>query len=293
MIFYNIEEDLSCYCYDNSDKPIIEVRKIESGESDEITFSANEIIFIISGKIYFTLRDCPDSKLQKGQLVFMSTGDLLRYKAVTNCKLLILRLTGSINLCHMYSIEKLFNEMKTDESPKRPFALDINARLQHFVDSLVETWEDGLKCRYYFLAEITKALTMLRAYYPKEELYRFFYPVLSPDTAFSEYVRMHHLKYRTVKELADSMNMSPQQFSRRFTNIFKHPPYEWMQQERARLIYGEICTSDKPFKKIADDFGFTVHANFIRFCRTAFGTIPSEIRKKEQGKSLKSCLIKK
>ena len=293
MKIYNVEEHLNCICYDNGDKPFVEVRRIERNGKRKVMLSANEIVFIMKGRLECTLRNSPDKELQKGQFIFLSAGQQIQYNALTDSLLLILRLTASIHLCHMYSIEKLYSEMNGVEKPESLFALDINARLQRFAEGLTETWEDGLKCRYYFLAEITKALTMIRVYYSKEDLCRFFFPVLSPDTAFAEYVQLHHLQYRNVKELAKSMNMTPQQFSRRFTGIFKQPPYEWMLQERARLIYSEICVSDKPFKEIANDFGFSLQENFIRFCRTSFGAIPSVIRKKERDKRADNCLYKK
>ena len=284
MKIYNIEEHFSCYCYDNSELPLVEVLNIERGEIREFVFSSNEIIFILKGKMDFNLYKNPGGEIQKGQFAFMPAGDQLNCKALADSKLLVLRLNNGTHLCHNYGIEQLYKEVKGVKKPKRLYTLEINKRLQHFVEGLVEMYEDGLKCRYFFMAELTRALTIIRSYYTKQALCSFFFPILSPNTAFSEYVRTNHFKYRTVTELATSMNMRPQQFSRRFNEIFKQPPYEWMQQERARLIYSEICISNRPFKDIATSFGFSIQANFIRFCRTFFGATPNEIRKKDREK---------
>jgi AraC-like DNA-binding protein len=280
MKIYNIEEHLACQCYDNRERPLVEVRHFKRGETGVTFFSSNEFIFMLEGKMAAKLRDNPGGELRKGQFAFFPASDELRYKAFAKSTVLVLRLTASIRLCHTFSIEQLFKYMDTTEKPKDIFAMEINPRLQHFADGLVNTWEDGLRCRYFLQAEISKLLTMIRAYYPKEDLCRFFYPVLSPDTAFSEFVRMHHLKYRTVNELAAAYNMTAQQFSRRFTGIFGEAPYEWMQREKARLIYGEICMSDRSFKDIADEYGFDIQTHFNRFCKKELGRTPGEIRKK-------------
>ena len=103
--------------------------------------------------------------------------------------------------------------------------------------------------------------------------------MLSPDSTFSEFVRTNHIRYKTVHELATAMNITAQQFTRRFTTIFGQAPYEWMQQQKAQVIYGEILHGNKPLKEIAADYGFTDQANFNRFCRTFFETTPGRIRK--------------
>jgi len=73
--------------------------------------------------------------------------------------------------------------------------------------------------------------------------------------------------------------MTPQQFTRRFNTIFGQTPYEWMQKEKAKLIYGEICCTNKSLKEIADEYGFTDKANFNRFCKTFYERTPGDIRK--------------
>ena len=291
MTISNIEEHFNCYCYDSGklQKPLVDVWNLKRSQEKEFTSSTNEIIFVVKGNINFTLLSIYKSrKIEKGHFIFLPAGGKVRCKAFASSQMLLMRLTDSINLCNMYSIEQLYSEMNNIEKPEGIFALNVNPRLQHFVEGLVHTWNDGLKCRNLFIADITKILTIIRHYYSKEELCWFFYSVLSPNTAFSKYVRMHHLKFRNVKDIAKSMNMSSQQFSRRFVSVFNQPPFEWMQQEKARLIYNEICTSEKPYKEIASDFGFSLQENFIRFCRTVFGAIPSDIRKRVREKGGKS-----
>jgi AraC-like DNA-binding protein len=170
--------------------------------------------------------------------------------------------------------------VKIVEKPESLTVLDFNVRMWHFANGLVCTWEDGLRCRFYLQAKINELLLLIRLYYSEEQLGRFFYFILKSDTVFWDFVQTNYLHYSTVGKLAEAMNLTPQQFTRRFNSVFGQAPYGWMQREKARLIYGEICRSDKPIKEIASNFGFPIPANFNRFCKTAFGMNPGAIRKK-------------
>ena len=281
MKIYNTEEHRLCYCYDKDEKPMIEVRKIKNMAMGELTFSCNEIAFIIEGKLSLSLRNNPGEEVHRGQIIFLPAGDKLHYRALTKVRLLIFRLKSNIHMCNSFSLERLYDIMGGQKKPESFTPLEMNVRMQHFVQGVIDTLEDGLQCRIYFQSNITTLLIMLRIYYSSEQLCRFFSPILSRDTMFSEQVRANYLKCHTVNSLAATMNMTSQQFARRFKIVFGQPPHEWMQQEKARLIYGEICKGNKPFKEIAHSYGFTAQANFNRFCQTAFAMSPGEIRKKK------------
>ena len=280
MKIYNQEEHLACYCYDNSEKPMIEVKKIKKTAKGEIAFSCNEIVFIMEGQIHFSLRNSQlEGEFYTGQILFMPAGGKLQYKTLARSNLLIFRLEDSLNLCYNFSLERLHNLITEKGKSEGLVPLAINIRLQHFAHGITEMLGDGVKCRVFLQSSITTLLIMIRVYYSPEELCRFFSPILSSDTLFSEQVRMNHLKYRTVNDLATAMNMTSQQFTRRFNSVFGQSPHEWMQQEKSRLIYGEICNSNMPFKEIANRYGFTVQANFNRFCQLMFSMSPGDIRK--------------
>ena len=280
MKIYDVEKHTSCYCYDRKEAYIVDLMEIEHDKISEISLSANEIVFIMAGKLSVSLLNNQSRELRKGYIVFLPAGDILHYKAIKKSLLLFLRLSDSVNLCYNFSAEQLYNEMKGRENPEGLYPLKANIRLMHFANGLINSWSDGFRCRSYFKAEISKLLTMLPIYYSKKELYHFYYPVLSPDAAFTEYIRINHLKYRTITELATSMNMTPQQFARRFNAIYGQNPHVWIQREKARMVYGEICKSHKPLKEIAAEYGFTDQANFNRFCKTFFEMTPGEIRQK-------------
>ena len=280
MKIHNLKEHHDCYCSDKSEKPMIEVKTIRNLTSGEVVFSCNEIVFLMEGRLMLTLRNNPGGELLKGQIAFFPAGDKLLYKALAKSRILIIRLEEEMQLCNSFSLERLYSQMKEVEEPELLAPLETNIRLQHFVQGITDILADGMKCRIYFQTVITNLLIMLRVYYSPEQLCRFFYSILSPDTFFSEQVRLHYRQCRTVNDLALAMNMTTQQLTRRFNAVFGQPPYEWMQHEKSRLIYADICKSNKSFKDIAKRHGFTAQANFNRFCQSIFSMSPGEIRKK-------------
>jgi len=281
MKIYNIEEHKACYCYDRNAKPMIEVMRIKNEKIGEFLLIANEIVLVMQGSMFFSLRNNPSGEFHKGQLVLLPAGDKLSYKASENSILLVCRLNDNINLCHAYSLERLYKKVHKNilQKPEILTPLTIHPRLEYFANELIDTLDDGAKCQIFLQAKITELLIMLRLYYLAEHLYHFFYPILSQDTSFSRYVRTHWVKHGNVSKLAKAMNMTLQQFTKRFNSVFGQTPYKWMQQEKARLIYGEICQTNKPLKEIAWDHGFTAYTHFSRFCKAAFSMSPTEIRK--------------
>ncbi|MDR2585665.1 MAG: helix-turn-helix domain-containing protein [Prevotellaceae bacterium] len=278
---YNKENKKACYCYDNEVESLIEILELPSGTEDGIVVPTHEIVLIIEGKISYTVCDYPNGALCTGEMILLSSGDRLHYKVDSMSLLLIFRLSFSLYLCQKFSYKQLGGKMGDQKQPTNLFLLRIHSRLLHFAQGVIDVWKDGLTCRLFLRSEISKLLVLLFLYYPKEDLYRFFYPILGPDTAFSEFIWTNHIKYATVNELAYAMNMTSRQFSRRFHQVFGTNPYGWMQQERAKVIYQEIAHGEKPLKEIAADFGFNDQSNFNRFCKTFFNATPGTIRKKQ------------
>ena len=279
MKIFNVEEHLDCYCYDSGLYPLIEVRKFKLLEFGDIALSSNEIVFVLKGKLRFSMHDF-STEISHGHFVLLPATHKIHYKAFLKSTIMILRLNEDMQLCPTFNLDRLNKKQKSVERPPGFTVLEINIRIRHYISGLLSTLKDGLKCRYFFQAKITELLIMLRVFYSEEQQSSFFYYFFTTDAGFAEYVRSNHLRYATVNEFAVAMEMTPQQFARRFYSLFGENPYEWMQREKARLVYRDICRTNKPLKDIADKYGFHIQANFSRFCKAAFGMNPGEIRKK-------------
>lgn len=282
MKAYSKKEHFDCDCYEKGEHPALEVQKLRSLQTREmILLPCNEIIFVVEGKALLKQANHTDEELRKGQFIFLPMTNNYYCKAILKSKLLIVRLKEGIRLCDHFSLEALYHITKEDvEKPQSLVVLDMNIRLRLFVEEMVKTLEDGLKCRVYFDVRIKTLFMMIRNYYNPQQLRLFFYPILSPDVIFSEQVRMNCRTCSTVNDLAKTMGMTAQHLTRRFNHVFGQSPYKWMQQERARLIYSELNAGDDKLKEIAKRYGFTTQGNFNRFCQSAFSMSPGDIRKK-------------
>jgi AraC-like DNA-binding protein len=283
MRLMNIQEHLGCYNYDHSDKPIIEVINYPQSKTGLWNINDNEVAFLMEGRMRYSFRNSPTYEVQKGQFLFLPAGSAFSYLTLMDSVILVLRVRNHIKLCECYHIEKLYSDSLGEKfSPEKgAYMLEINSRLWHFLTGLCDCIGDGIKCKVFFEMKIKEFFLMLRAYYPKENIYDFLYPILSRDPAFSEYVRKNWPQYKTVKEIADALHQTPKQFSKRFKEVFDKPPYKWIKERKANAIYHDICSANTPLKQIAAKYGFSTIPQFTKFCKTELGRNPGELRRGE------------
>ena len=154
----------------------------------------------------------------------------------------------------------------------------MNAQIRQLVDNISQSLEHGLTCHYWLEIKVQEFFLLLRIYYSKERIYEFLYPILSNDIAFSEQIRLHWKKFQTAAELAAFLNLTIKKFTMQFTAVFGQTPYQWMLQERARIVLFEVKSTGKLFKEIAVENGFSSESSFTRFCRKEFNKTPTQIR---------------
>lgn len=277
------KEHEQCRLLDKSNKPLIELVRIAKQTSGELNVTTNEIVFIMQGRIRLIFTDFPEFEGVKGQILFIPAGGQYAYSAQPGAILVIFRVHDPIQLCDNFSMEKLYNTKKKVDDNHIPHTrsfsvLEINARIWHFLDGINDCLTDGLRCRKYFELKINEFFLLLRIYYTKEDIFDFLYLILSKDTAFSEYVRLYWYRFRNVEEIADSMHLTPRQFSAKFKKVFNQTPYKWMKEGRAKLIRQQFINTQKPVKQIALENGFSDMAQFTKFCKKELGNTPTQLK---------------
>lgn len=293
MAITNLSEHLRCFNYDNSDKPAIQTVKFVKGSAGNSAVHSNEIICIMEGRIRFSSKNYPQHEGIKGQIFFLPIASNYAYEAMANSMVVVFRISSPIILCQNISLENLYkanrqNDNEYDPLTKNVGKLEMNARLWHLMDGIVDCLADDIKCRSWMEMKINEFFLLLRIYYAKEDIYDFLFLILSCNTTFSEQVRLHWKRFQTVNQLAEFLNYTPKQFTTRFTAVFGQTPYKWMLEGRARIVHTEITTTNKQFKQIAQDNGFTSDSAFTRFCKNELGKTPSQIREEKQKKILQT-----
>ena len=277
-------EHLSCYNYEKGDRPTIEKVSLEKGKKWKIFSIDNKTIFVIKGSLQFSFGDTVDRDISMGKMLLLSAGSQYSSCATEDCVFLVMRLHNSKRLCDCFSLDLLLHEEKSDFKPGL-YLLDINERVENFLTSLIICMDEGLKCTYYFELKAKEYYFLLRAYYTKKDLLKFFYPLLSNDISFSELVIKNHYKAKTVQELAELAHYSLSGFQKRFKKVFGISAYHWMKDERSKSVFHQINSTEKSFKEISEEYGFSSPSHFNDFCKTNFGMTPGRIRRSKSARS--------
>ena len=217
MDIYNQKKHQECFCYQQGKEAMVEIKRIEQGVEEKITLATHEVVFMIEGELSYKIGNYNPVALARGQFMFVPIGRTLSYKTKANCLIFIIKQNNTLRFCHSFSIESLHSDIIT---PPEITPLEINKRLYHYINGLIETYQDGIMCSYFFEAKITEFFVLLRAYYSDQQLSGMFLTVLSPDVKFSEAVFRNYNKYKTINEMASAMRLTPVQFADRFRKVF-------------------------------------------------------------------------
>lgn len=279
-----MDEHLDCFYYDKTENPQIELISLPKGYEETRKVINNEVLFFMEGKLKYQFRSFPAVYGSKGQILFVPAGGTFSCKVMNNTEIIIFRLRSHIQLCENFQIEKLYG-LGTTESDgeykprtKRLNCLEIKPCVWRFLDALADYLSDGIKCRYFFELKIKELFHLLRLYYSQEDLHDFFYLILSGDTAFSEYVRKRWTRFRNIKEMAGSLNMTQKQFSNKFKTVFGVTPHKWVTEGRAKMVLDELTATNKSFKQIAFELGFSSEQQFSKFSKKVFGKTAKALR---------------
>ena len=273
-----------CVSCRKTEKAVIEVVKMVKGKAGIIDLTYHKVLFILEGGIELFCKDEPNYQAAKGKMLFLVAGSQCSYKSLKKSTVVFFRIQAPINLCRDLSLEDLY--VKEKRKRKKVYKpehnnfgeLDMNLQVRQLVDNISQSLEHGLTCHYWLEIKVQEFFLLLRIYYSKERIYEFLYPILSNDIAFSEQIRLHWKKFQTAAELAAFLNLTIKKFTMQFTAVFGQTPYQWMLQERARIVLFEVKSTGKLFKEIAVENGFSSESSFTRFCRKEFNKSPTQIR---------------
>ena len=130
------QEHLTCYNYDNSAQPMIEVVDLDKGVESSVDICTNIVFFLMKGKVEFSL-DGGDTSFEtsEGQIFFTTIGKSCNFCVLEKAQIVIFRIYNPIILCENFPIEKLYNMQELSVSgeyiPKNTGVkfLEINIRV--------------------------------------------------------------------------------------------------------------------------------------------------------------------
>ena len=274
-----VDEHLSCYLYDR-ENVIIQYLEKEKGDSFVFNKEYNYLFFVVNGHVKCSFAYRINSVLKSGDFILIPRGQKCAISVEEKSTMIMLKLHHKVNFCDHFPLEMLY-EINKEQTHRRKISpiLKANKIVSDWLNVVVQTTAGGLKCTYYQELKQKEVCFFLRAYYPKEELYAFFAPILNNDMNFSNIIYEKYQTVEGVKELAELTGYSMSGFKKKFASVFGCPPAGWISRERAKKIYHEINSTKKSFKEIAFEYGFSSSAHFNRFCKRMYNMSPGALRK--------------
>lgn len=271
-----VNEHLLCKNYEKGKNPIFEIVTFTPDEIVKKSVQEAEIIFVKKGN-FNLLVNLKEQSVKQKEIILLPPASQIRLTPIDEGEIVVLRIKSTIHLCEIQPLNKLFD--KNDEKIIQKTSLIINDKIDTFLTLLTQCMKDGLRCKCFMELKAKEIFYYFRGYYEKEKLREFFSPLLTEDYNFTIFIYENFKKVKSVKQFADLYGSSLSSFEKQFKNIFNITAYQWMTEQKSKLIYNDLIHSDKSLIEIADDYYFSSLSQFCDFCKRIFGTSPGRLRK--------------
>lgn len=286
MTVEHVEEHLNCFNYSRSGGP---VEVLEPRRSTTVTkeVKGTEILCLIKGKIKISTQKVKNTIVDAGNIVLLSPGSYISIQILNNSYLLKYNITKPIQLCDICPLESLKSDIPSNENDDIT-VLPFNIQMQEYFDGFVNCLNHGLKCFNYLENKSVEFMFILRGFYTRPVLAKFFKPLITTDTGFSDFILKNYRAVKTVEELARLSNYSRSGFKAHFRKTFGTSASNWLREKKARNVYHELNASSKTLQEISDEYNFSSVSHMSIFCKEYFGIPPGKIRRENGKKSTRS-----
>jgi len=265
------------YPTSRQDRPSIEYVQFEAGQRKQETLRFTEIILVTEGHFLLSYDHFFDQEIESGKILLLPPGCHFTVRTEEYASALIVRIKEAIHFCQEYFIRHIPEQEEV--SANRMNCLDVKPTVRNFISFLKDYMKRGLIHEEYLTLKVEELLYLLRFYYGAEELKNFFLPLLSSDVQFHQFVLHNYRKVKTVKEFAELHNCSVSNFDKKFHQTFGTSTFQWMQQQKIKLLYHEINATNKSLGQIAKEQKFLSLPQFNDYCKKHFGYPPGKMRK--------------
>lgn len=277
-LFYK-EEHTTCYNYKLPTSANFNILRFEETKVPQtLNVDRSVLIFLLSGEAQVTCGVYKDRLHKEGEIMLIPRNSCCFVKVKKECVIISCSFVQNIDFCNQFSFHKLAEFIP--EGFVYDFTLlPIRERISEFLALLKHCLDDKLNCLHFHELMERELFIFFRAYYNKEELATFFYPLIGKDMDFKDFVLSNYLRIPNIQEFASQCNMSLATFKRRFQDAFGQPVHKWIMERKAEWVYKDILLTDKPFPEISQEYGFQSATYFSEFCKKHFGKSPQELRK--------------
>lgn len=255
----------------------VKIVELQKGQTYKHNLDESEIVFICKGRIRLSFGSKVDKILDRGRLTLLPPGAFVTMVVMEDTRMCTCKLTWEMKINESLRVEELYPY--TPQNGEFFKTLVMKKPIARFLHSLIPCIEDDLLGNHFIQIKMNELMHLLRAYYSRDEVAAFFYPLLGPDFAFRIYIYSHAAIVQSVKELAAGANMSERGFLQRFKRTMKGTPAGFMIRQKASRIYQDLLYTNIPIKEISDKYGFSGVQSFTTFCKKNLQNSPAKIRK--------------
>lgn len=287
MALFNPPEHLSCHHYAtqaNSGWVLVEGSKQQAYKG---TVSYHSILFGVEGSVRLAVED-DLYELEVGQMKFIPKDTYTEVLLGTDGVLIVAYFDIVDFVCDKVSLqqlEKLKKKVSCDPSP-----LDVRGAIHPLLSTLRVYLEDQAQCAYLHELKVKELFWALRAYYGREELTAFLWPILGVSQFHNDVLTAFTCNAK-VGDLAERVYMSTSAFYKRFREEFGMSPEHWIRIQSNKQILFLIQDYDLSIGEIASRLYFTSPSSFSRYCTKNFGHSPTALRKSLQSGTLTEELL--
>ena len=137
--------------------------------------------------------------------------------------------------------------------------------------------DDRAQCAYLHELKVKELFWNLRAYYSREELAAFLWPVLGVSKFHSDVINAFTCNVK-VSDLAKRVYMATSTFYKQFREEFGETPEQWIRTQSNKQILFLIQDYDLNIGEIATSLSFGSLSSFSRYCTNNFGYSPTALR---------------
>ncbi|MCD8185739.1 MAG: hypothetical protein LUD68_04565 [Rikenellaceae bacterium] len=161
-----------CYKYQDHEKPLLEILDAHPGQLVERDLNDTAITFLLRGSMHLSYDKVVDREIGCGTILLFPPGSHIKVQFGEETHLLVFRVKEIIQLCNCLTIQQLYDETAVDRDGFH--VLGIHHRIAQYLDHLMDTVRDGIRCPYYYETKIKELFFLLLSCYPREELTVFF-----------------------------------------------------------------------------------------------------------------------
>lgn len=234
------------------------------------------IVFLLEGEISVDCDAFRNRIVKTGEMALLPVGSETTIRTLQDSCLIGCSFSEIAKVCTRVQLETLA-EYKGN-IPYDYNILSLRGELPHFFSLLHLYLKGKIGCPRMQEGKLEELSILFRTYYTKDELAAFFYPILSKDQQFNQFVLSNYRFVSTVEELARMANISLSAFNRKFRRYFNQSAYRWILSKRAEGVLQDIKATNKSFLEISLDWKFSSQAHLTKFAKQQYGRSPREIR---------------